>query len=259
MRLAYLAVLATLVAAPVLAEDLTIVSKQTRGDNPPVTTTSYFSSEKMRTVNGESSEAMIDFATGNITFIDNAKKEYSVMTREEMDAMVAQMEAQMKQLDSQMANLPPGMREKVQAMSGGGMGANVTVQKGSGGRTIAGYSCQNWVINMGESVRQESCVTSDLAMPMAVYDGQKKAFASLAGTPMGKAMMAMADKLKEMKGVTLATTTNVKMMGKGMTTTSEVTEIKKGALPATAFDIPGGYKKVDSPAAKGLAGMKNRK
>jgi hypothetical protein len=257
MRLAHLAVLATLLATPVLAEDVTIVSKQTRGDNPPVTVTSYYSNEKMRVANGDGGgEAIIDFASGNITMIDNARKEYSVMTREEMEAMMTQMDARMKQMDTQMANMPPAMREKYAEMTGGGMAGNVTVQKGSGGRTIAGYSCQNWVVTFGESIRQEHCVTSDIAMPLASYDGQKRLFSSMGSTPIGKTMMAMADKFKEMKGFSLATTSNMKMMGKSST---EVTEVKKGALPASAFDIPGGYKKVESPAAKALASMKNKK
>jgi hypothetical protein len=250
MRFAHLAVLSTtLLATPVLAEDLTIVSKQTHGEGAATTTTSYFSSEKMRTSSTEGAEAIFEFASGNITMIDNKKKEYSIMTRAEMEAMMAQMEAQAKQLESQMAAMPPAVREKMAGMMGGSA-ANVTVQKGAGGRTIAGYSCQNWIVTTGESMRQESCVTSDLTMPAAAYEGQKKLFATMSASPMGKMMTAMVEKLKEMKGFPLATNVNMKMMGKSFNSTTEVTEIKKGPVPASAFDIPGGYKKVDSPAAK---------
>jgi hypothetical protein len=89
-------------------------------------------------------------------------------------------------------------------------------------------------------------------MPAASFEAQKDYFKALGGpsSPMAKMMGPMLEKFKEMKGVPLATTVTVKMLGKAQTTTSEVTELKKGAVPAAAFEIPAGYKKVDSPAAK---------
>jgi hypothetical protein len=68
--------------------------------------------------------------------------------------------------------------------------------------------------------------------------------------PMGKSLGQIYDKFKEMKGVPLASTTTVSVLGKSNVSTTEVTEIKKGAIPASAWEIPAGYKKVDSPLAK---------
>jgi hypothetical protein len=255
MRFAHVAVLSTtLLATPLQADDLTIVSKQTHGDGASVNTTSYYSSEKMRTTSGEGAEAIFDFASGNITMINHKNKEYSVMTRQEMEALAAHLDAQTKKMEEQMASMPPAVREKMAGMVGGS-GANVKVQKGTGGRTIAGYSCQNWIVTMGESMRQEACVTSDLQMPAAAIDGQKKLFGSMGAGPMGKMMTAMLEKFKEMNGFPLSSNVTMKIMGKSMNSTSEVVEVKKGAIPASAFDLPGGYKKVDSPAAK-LGGKK---
>jgi hypothetical protein len=44
-------------------------------------------------------------------------------------------------------------------------------------------------------------------------------------------------------------------MGNSHTTSSEVQEIKKGAIAANVFDLPAGYKKVESP----LKSMSERK
>ena len=68
---------------PCRREDLTIVSKRSKGDGPPAMETSYMSSAKMRMGGGDGNEVVVDYATGDMTMIDNKKKEYSVMTRQE--------------------------------------------------------------------------------------------------------------------------------------------------------------------------------
>ncbi len=238
-----------LLSLPAFA-DLTILSKVTN-DNKVGTNTDYFTSERARMSNADVADAIMDFASGNITLIDNKKKQYSVMTKKQMEAMAAQLDAQMKQMEAQMANLPPAIREKMSGMTMGGMAGEINVQKGTGGRKIAGYSCQNWIITAGQMLKQESCVTTELELPVAVFDAQKSLYGGMGTSgPMGKFMKSIAEKFKEMKGFPLATTTTVKMMGKSMVSTMEVTEVKKGPVPASAFEIPAGYKKVESPAAK---------
>jgi hypothetical protein len=53
-----------------------------------------------------------------------------------------------------------------------------------------------------------------------------------------------------MRGFPLATSTTSSFMGRSVSTSSEVTEIKKGPIPASAWDVPAGYRKVDNPMFK---------
>jgi hypothetical protein len=47
------------------------------------------------------------------------------------------------------------------------------------------------------------------------------------------------------------------MMGRGSDTSKEAVEVKRGPIPADAFAVPAGYKKVDSPMLKmGQAGKR---
>jgi hypothetical protein len=62
----------------------------------------------------------------------------------------------------------------------------------------------------------------------------------------------MFEDLKKMKGFPLAKTTTVDVMGHKSVTTSEVTEIKRSAISASAWEIPAGYTKVDNPMLKSL-------
>lgn len=249
-----------LAASPVAAEDLTIIQKQTHDQNPPVTTTSYISADRLRTTNPEGTEVLAEPAAGKFTMIDHKKKEYYVVTRQDVEAMNAEMQARMKQMEpqmkqaqEQMKNLPPELREKMAGMMGGFVAA-INVQKGTGGRSVAGYHCENWIITMGEMSRTEQCLTTELQFPAQTWAGYQDFANSMKGAmtagPMGQAFAQMKEKFKDVKGYPLASTTTTKILGRTSTSTTEVTEIKKGSIPASAWELPAGYKQVESPMAK---------
>src|SRR4029453_12459864 len=136
---------------------------------------------------------------GQITIIDHKKKEYSVMTRQELEAAAAKMQAQLKQMEEQMKNMPPAGREKMSGMMGGAA-AGVDVQKGQGSRKVAGYSCDNWLVTIGQMVKQEQCLTTELTFPTQAWDAFKSLSGAMSG-PMGQSMQQMYDKFKDMKGL----------------------------------------------------------
>jgi hypothetical protein len=71
--------------------------------------------------------------------------------------------------------------------------------------------------------------------------------------PMAKGMGDMAAKMKEMRGYPMATSSSMSMMGRSSGSSSEVVEVKKGPIPASAWEPPAGYKKVDNPMLKAMA------
>jgi hypothetical protein len=232
-RLLLAASCAATLAATAPAEDLTLVFKSTSKQGAS-TETSYYSSEKMRT-GGAENETIVEYGTG------------------EMEAAFKQITAQM---DAQMAQMPEAVREKMQQMMGGVSGA-VSVTKGAT-RQVAGYSCQDYTVAMGESLTTKLCATTALAFPAPNVDYKK--FASfgtsagaMANNPMFKGMSKLTDELKKIEGLTIAEATSFKMMGQKMDTSREAVEIKKGPIPASAFDlatIAKGYKKVAHPVTK---------
>jgi hypothetical protein len=248
------AAVASLVSVPALAEDLTIVFKTT-GAGGAGTSTSYYSSEKMRTGDAES-ETIVEYAAGKIVSIDHKKKEYSEITLAEMEASMKAAAAKMEEANAQMASMPPAVRQKMEQMMGGAA-SSVTVTKG-GTRQVAGYTCQDYAVAMGQAMTTKVCATTALQFPAPNVDYRK--FASFAGSaagmannPMFKNMGKMADEMKKIEGITIAESTSMKMMGRSMDTSKEAVEIKKGAIPAAAFDVAAiakGYKKVAHPATK---------
>jgi hypothetical protein len=237
-RLAVLAALAFL-AAPAAAEDLTVAFKTT-GPGASGTSRQYYSSERMRSTDGEH-DMIFEYASGRIVTVDHKKKEYSETTLAEIEEAMKAASAQMAQMRQQMESMPPAMREKMEQMMGGG---EVTVTKG-GTREIAGYKMDLWN-------------TTGLKLPVPAVDLRKLAsftgpMAAMAGNPMFKGFSQLAEKMKEIPGFTLADDTSMKMMGRGFETSREATEVKAGPIPASDFDvavIAKGYKKVPSPLTR---------
>jgi hypothetical protein len=258
-------VLSTVV--PAFAQDLTIVSRVTHDGGPPETTASYISSDHARIAAGDGKEVIVDFKTGQMAMLDLKKKTYSVITRQDMDAFAARMQeqvnspemkkaqAEMKKAEEQIKNLPPEQRKQIEAMMGGMFA--VDVQKTGTTRKVAGYTCENWTVTFGQISRSEECLTNDLKFPPQTWDMYRNYMASLQSMmtalgPMARFATKMFEDLKKMKGFPLAKTTTVDVMGHKSVTTSEVTEIKRSAISASAWEIPAGYTKVDNPMLKSL-------
>jgi hypothetical protein len=249
-------------AATASADDLTLVSKLTRDNAAPVTATSYLSADHARSAQPGGQEAIIDFKTGQMTVIDNNKKEYFVITRADMEqAKVRMQEAmnspEMQRAQEQMKNLPPEVQKKMQGMMGA-VGASMDVRKAGTTRKIAGYTCDNWTMTMGQFSRTEQCLTTELPLPAQAWssykefaDGMQSMMAALG--PMAKGVAELQAKMKEMRGYPLAVTTSTNVMGHSSMTSTEVVEVKKGPIPASAWEVPAGYRKVDNPMLKAAA------
>lgn len=237
------------------AEDVTITSKVTH-DGTADTSVSYITSDRVRFSQPDGNTVIVDFKTGDMTMINAKKQTYSVMTQKELDDLAAQMNSpEMKQAQEQMKNLPPDVKAKMEAAMGDMF--KVKVEKLGTSRTIAGYRCDNYIVNIGQMSASEQCLTSDVKLPAQAWDRYKKysdTMRSMLGAfgPMAKSAVSMRDELAKAKGLPLASKTTMNIMGRQSVSTTEVTSIKYGAVPASAFDIPAGYKQVDSPLKNAL-------
>ena len=254
-----LVVLTLASAVPTLADDLTIVTRLTRGDEPATTATSYVTADKVRMVQADGREFMADLKSGDITMVDGKKKQYSVITRQDLEQLKARMQQQMnspemQKAQEQMKNLPPEVQKKMQAAMGGFM-SSITVQKTGTTRKVAGYTCENWTVAIGQLSRTEQCMSTELPLPMQAWDSYRDFANSMMGMmgamgPMAKGLSEMREKMKDMKGFPMAVTTTTSVMGRQSTSTTEVTDVKRGPIPASAWQIPAGYTKVDNPLGK---------
>jgi hypothetical protein len=222
-------------AAAQFSKDLTLHETTTGAGGmgaANATTTIYFSSNAMKRSSSDGNDTIIRFDSGKMITIDNKKKTYTEMTMEELQAMMDKASAAMQQMDGEAA---AAMRK----MMGGGGPMNFTVTKIGPGEQIAGYATEKYSVT-GGPMQMQIWAAPDVKVPAAYYDAMK---ARLRPNPMFD-MAKMYDEFKKINGMSLKTISTMKMMGREMTTTTVVSSVEKGAVPASTFEIPAGYKKV---------------
>ena len=211
------------------AEDLTIVSK-TRFGSKEGTQTVFLSSNRMKT-SGGASASIVDLKTGTMTFVDGEKSSYYVTSIQEMDRYAAEREAQSKKSH---------YNEE-------GFGALVepSAVKTGGSRRIAGHSCVDWTIRMGDGLVFDVCAARDLPAPHGYFEARAAAYAGMG--PMGRHFRKMFEAMKQTRGYPLLLAMHVKLEGMKQESSTEATEVKAGAIPPKAFEVPADYARKPSP------------
>lgn len=250
MRISTLTLAALVLAAGAVraSDDLTIVSKHTANGKPSGTTTSYMASDHVRMASEVGQETIVDLKTGVMTTLDGKKKTYYTVTKQDMEQLAAKMKERMND---------PEMKKAMEMMASlsAGMATSFDVKKTGATRKIAGYGCEEWTITMGAMSTIKECVTSELQYPVHAWDAYKDFAESMKGMmsgfgPMAKSGAELAEKMKNMKGFPVATSTAVNVMGNKTTVETEVIEVRKGSIPASAWEIPAGYTKIENPMLK---------
>ncbi len=225
--------LAGLAVLPAAAEDLTVVSTVTSNKGAPITATQYVSTDKVRTSDGRL-DTIVDVASGRMIHVDHKKKTYWETSLAEMREQFAEVE---KMLDEN-----PMMATML------GTATDVEVQKGSGTREVAGYTCQQYLMSIGQKFKFEIWATSGLEAPAEYYDAKKMVYATIG--PMASRFDKLYEEMKKIDGFPLYTKVDTGVMGMKIKSVSEATEVRKGPIPAGTFDPPAGYKKKKSPYEK---------
>jgi hypothetical protein len=213
-----------------LSQGLTMTETRT-ANGRTTTTTSYFSGNATKTVSPDGIDSIVRFDQQKLITIDNKKKTYSELTFQ-----------QMQEMSDKLATAVPSNPEAIAAMKKLGLGgstAPVSVTKQGPGETIAGYATNKYLVS--GPFDMEIWAAPDLRVPVAYYDGMK---ALIPANPMFD-MRQMYEAFKQIDGWPVKYVMTMKMMmGRSMTTTTEVTSVQKGAIPPSTFEVPAGYKLV---------------
>jgi hypothetical protein len=229
------------------SDDMTVVSKTSHNGKPSGNTTSYVSGDHARMGAGGGHEMIIDLKNGTMTTIDANKKTYYTVTKKDIEDMNAKMQARMN---------TPEAKKGMEAMQGmaSGMADSYEVKKTGQTRKVAGYTCEEWAITMSEMSTTTECVTSEVKYPAHAYEAFKAFGESMTRSSpfagMAKNADSMAEKRKAIKGFPVATSMTSDIMGSKSTTETEVIQISYAVLPASTWDVPAGYTKVENPMLK---------
>ncbi|NOZ19996.1 MAG: DUF4412 domain-containing protein [Planctomycetes bacterium] len=123
-------------------------------------------------------------------------------------------------------------------------GVQVNVQKTEETRQIGKWNCRKYVITATGPMPMK--VTSWVAPGIEVDKKMMEEMQKVMGS--NPAMKALAEKTKEIKGFPIEQIVEMNMGGQQMTTKMTVTKIQQGPIPASTFDLPAGYQKMQMPA-----------
>jgi uncharacterized protein DUF4412 len=259
MRFATVTLSALLFAtgAAAASDDLTVVSRHTLNGKPGGTSTSYLASDHVRMAQDGGHDVIIDLKTGVMTTLDGSKKTYYTTTKQDMEQFAAKMQEKMNDPETK-----KGM-EMMGKMSEG-MAGSIDVKKTGQSRTVAGFRCDEWVITMNTFTTMTECVTSDLQYPASAFEAYKDYAESMKKMMSGFGALAqsgadLAEKMKAIKGYPVATSMKMDVMGQKTTSETEVIEVRKGSISASAWEIPAGYTKIENPMLKAFEARGRRR
>ena len=218
-------------ALPAVAEDFTIVSKTRFGEKAGAQTV-YLTPARMKTAGG-GGDSIFEFENGRMTFLDEAKKTYYVTSAEEMAAYAKRREEQAR-------------ASGFNAQSFGALG-KVAARNTGKARRIAGYTCDEWIVAMGEALILDVCAAPQLPVPPAYFEARKAAYAGMG--PMGRHFERVFEAMRKVRGYPLSLAMHVKTEGMKQETLTEATEVRKGVIPAETFAVPADYTIKKSPFA----------
>ena len=227
------------------ADDLTVISNVSINGKPAGIETSYISNDHIRTSHAGSTDIIINLKTGVMTNIDDKKKTYYEVTKQDMQAMQAKMAEKMN--DPKMKQAMAMMQGLSQSMAG-----TTEVKKTGVSRKVAGFACEEWRISMGQMMTITECVTNDLKYPVqswaALAEFTESMRKSMSGFgPTAKSGADFAEKMKSIHGFPVASSSTVDAGVVKMTNSSEVTEVRHTAIPNSTWEVPAGFAKVENP------------
>lgn len=230
LRVLALLLLPTLAA---LAGDLTLTMKGFGKFNDGVQT-QLWSSRFQRTNNPSyQRDNLIDYEKGIIYNIDHKKKVVEMMTWEDLEAFAEGAAAMLKDMPAFVAK-----------MMGGGDG-DISVED-EGKETVAGRTCRKWKFTSGGKLMHETSNDPSLKIPVPAGAYQRAVrMQRLVGAvgPAAAKMAKLGAELAKVQGVPLKWKMVVPVIGE---IGAEATEVKEGAIPASAFALPEGYKVEDT-------------
>ncbi len=220
-----------LIGVSVPAQDLTVQSKFTMG-NSESPMTQYITSEYGRSSSAQA-DSIVHFPSGRMTMIDHKKKQY-------WEATVEDMAAYWEKLTRDMRGTP------LEDMFG--TRDDPKLEKLPGKQKFAGYDCERWSLSIGDVLEMDLWAAPGLQPPQRYYDSRK--LSATAMGPMGQLFQKVYEELRKVKGFPLSTAIIIRTPMSRTQTLEEATEVRKGTIPASTFQVPDGYKKVKSPFVK---------
>jgi Domain of unknown function (DUF4412) len=216
-------------------------------------TQSYYMPKMFKMIMDNGDATIVRFDKELMISVNDEKKEYSQMTFAELEAKMNEVHSKLdktvQEMQKKMADMPPEQRKIMERMMGkslglGSNGGKLEVKKSGESRTISGYACTKLAVTQDDKEILVLWTTRDIkefASMRNDYEQLATRMSSLmaSNNRLGGGALAQAwpEAMKAIDGFPIQ-----QEMG-GIKTV--VTKIEKKSTPASEFEPPAGYKKVE--------------
>jgi hypothetical protein len=211
---------------------------------------------------------VFDGAKQAMYVIDDSKKTYSEITKDDLDKLAAQMQQMQQQMQGAMANVPPEQRAQIEAMMRGRGGRGMPgapapaakpTYKKTGTDKVGKWTCDKYEGYQGEKKTSEVCTVAPSALGLSESD-----FA--VGKDFAKFFSSFSDMMPQRQEVfSLGTLEDHGFVGipirtinygadGSVTGSMEWTDINHQNIPDSTFAPPAGYAKQDMGMGRGRRG-----
>ncbi len=254
--------LCVLTPAVASADGVLMVMKVTSDGGAPQTTQVQIDARRMRMEGfgggGEKQVAIFDGTKKVMILVDESKKTYVEMTEAELEALGSQMSGMMAQLQQQMASMPPEQRAQMEQMMKGrgmampGAAAAKTVYTKTGTGTVGKWTCDKYEGTSGGQKVSEVCTVDPKALGFtaADFDVSRELAAFFKKLMPTGGMEVFSIGTTADQGFSGIPVRNVSTAG-GRQVTTEITDVKRQAIPDSVFQAPAGFQKQDSMGGRG--------
>ena len=248
------------IVAPASAQGVTMVMRNTAGGQ---TTTQQIQMDRTHIraetqTSGDSVAFVYDGPAKTVRMINLSKKSYSEMDQAQLQQMGQQLNAALSAMQAQLKNLPPEQQKMMQdlmkgrGMPGAGAAPERTVYKSAGSDKVGQWTCARHDGYRGAEKVAEVCAVDPAALGLMPTDFEAaKQLADII-----KSMMpAAVDQLSfngtiEDQGFPGVAVRRVTLRNGAPQLTTELTEVRRGAIPASAFAAPAGFKRETMPGVR---------
>lgn len=259
MKIFSTALVLLLAASSADAQGVTMVLRETaRGQ----TTTNQMQMDRTHVraetrTNNDQMAFIYDGPAKVIRMVNYGQKSYTEMTQDQMAQMGQQINAAMAAMQEQLKNMPPAQRKMMEDMMkgrGGMPGATAPappVYKNTGSDKVGQWACTKYEGYRGTEKILEICTVEPTALGLtaADFEAARQLAEVIKGMiPQAGEQLALAGTV-EKEGYNGFPVRRTSFRNGQAESTTELTEIRREAIPASAFAAPAGFRRDPMPGA----------
>jgi len=254
-----------LVAAPVQAQGILFVQKETRGGKSTTNQVQIDKSNMRSESTGDQTAVTFDSAKQTLRMLNIGKKTYQEITKADLEKLKGQLDGAMAQMQAQMANLPPAQRQLMeQAMQGRGMpGAGAAAApkpeyRAAGSDKVGQWACTKYegYVNQQKTVEVCAADPKNFNLAPADFDIARQLAEFMKPIAPDSADRMLVNGSVQDQGYAGIAVRRTTFKNGAVDTVTEITELRREAFPASTFEVPAGFKKEAMPGPPGAPGAR---